>query len=69
MEWKEFEGKQVFCSSKQRVYTGKFIKFESPFIIIIDKYGDKVLINESEILKFIEEENIKNHDKNNKNSK
>ena len=57
MEWKEFEGKQVFCKSKQGVYTGKFLKFEKPFIVIIDKYGNKVLIKQSEILKFVEEEN------------
>jgi len=62
MEWKEFENKEVFCKSKQGVYSGKFLRYDKPFLIILDKYNKTVLINETEILKFVEEsnQNLKN---------
>ena len=56
MGWKEFENKHVFCKSKQGIYSGKFLGYEKPFLVILDKYNNKVLINETEILKFVEED-------------
>jgi len=60
MEWKEFENKRIFCKSQQGVYSGVFLKFNDPFIIMIDKFGDKILINKSEILKLVKENNAQN---------
>ncbi len=55
MEWKEYINKYIFCKSKQGIYSGILIKFDKPFLIIFDKYSNKVMINESEILKLVEE--------------
>lgn len=60
MEWKEWNGKNVFVRTKHdRVYSGKVISVvdESPmiWITIIDKFGDKVMFVNSEITQIKEE--------------
>jgi hypothetical protein len=56
MEWRGYINKYIFCKSKQGVYSGILLDFDKPFLIIFDKFSNKVLINESEILKLVEEE-------------
>jgi len=61
MEWKDWMNKKVFIKLKDgSVYSGKVIDvdFDSKplvFISIIDKFGDKVTIVHSEIVKIKEE--------------
>lgn len=59
--WKDYEGKQVFIKLVSgRQYSGKVIKVDQSkhptiFIIIIDKFGQKVMFSHSEV-SVIEEE-------------
>lgn len=63
MEWKEWNGKEVFIKLRDSgVYSGKIIDVDDSgkliiFITIIDKFGKKVAISTSEIIKIREEEN------------
>jgi hypothetical protein len=56
MEWKELEGKNIFCKSEQGCYSGILLEFDDPFFIILDKYNNKVAIQKSQILKLVEED-------------
>lgn len=61
MEWKEWNGKRVFVQLRNGgVYSGEVIDVDTNsnglvFITIIDKYGDRVTIVHSEIIKIKEE--------------
>lgn len=62
MEWKkEWEGKYVFLQLKTgAVYSGKIIEVDDSdskliWITLIDKYGEKITIVNSEIIKIKEE--------------
>jgi len=65
MDWKDWKGKRVFLQLRNGgVYSGKVIdidtnSFPLVFITIIDKFGDKVTVVHSEIVKIKEEENDK----------
>jgi hypothetical protein len=61
MEWKEWEGKNVFLRTKHdKVYSGKVLSVGgSPsliFIHIIDKFGNAVSLIHSEIVEIKEED-------------
>lgn len=62
MDWKYWEGKRIFVQLKSgSVYSGKVVEVDtnSPplvFIILIDKFGTRVIINNSEISKVVDEE-------------
>ena len=61
MEWKEWNGKRIFVKLRDGgVYSGKVIDIDEKskpliFISIIDKYGERVTIAHSEIIKIVEE--------------
>lgn len=61
MEWKEWSGKKIFVKLRDGgVYSGKVIDVDESskpliFISITDKYGEKVTIVHSEIIKIKEE--------------
>ena len=61
MEWKYWEGKNVFVQLKSGgYYNGKVLEVESSgnglvFITILDKYGERVSFVNSEIIKIVEE--------------
>ncbi len=61
MEWKEWNGKKIFVKLRDGgVYSGNVIDVDDTakpiiFITIIDKFGDKVAIVNSEIVKIVEE--------------
>lgn len=62
MEWKDWNGKQVFLRTKyNRVYSGKVISVDDKdkliiFITITDKFDKPVTIVHSEIIEIKEEE-------------
>ena len=61
MEWKEWNGKRIFLKLRDGgVYSGNVIDVDDSskpiiFITIIDKFGDKVTVVNSEIVKIKEE--------------
>lgn len=61
MEWQEWNGKRIFIQLKSgSIYSGKVIDVDENskpliFISIIDKFGEKVTIAHSEIVKIKEE--------------
>jgi len=62
MEWKDWEGKNVFVKlNSGGVYSGKIVDVDKKgepiiFISMIDKFGNKVSFVTSEIIKIVEEE-------------
>jgi len=62
MEWKEWKGKRIFVKLKSGgVYTGNVIDVDESskpliFISIVDKFGKRVSIVHSEIIKIVEED-------------
>lgn len=58
MEWKEWIGKKIFLKLiSGDCYTGKCLDVDDDekFIEILDKYGNKVTIAISQIIKIVEE--------------
>ena len=61
MEWKNWEGKKVFIKLRDGgCYSGNIIEVDnsSPPLIwltLIDKYGNKVTVVHSEIIKIVDE--------------
>ena len=61
MDWKDWIGKRVFLRTKRdRFYSGKVldIKEEPPqliFIMLLDKFGNKMMFLSSEIVEIREE--------------
>lgn len=61
MEWKDWIGKKIFVQLKSGgVYSGKIIDIDeapnpSVFITILDKFGNKVVFINTEIVKLKEE--------------
>jgi hypothetical protein len=61
MEWKEWNGKQIFLRTKHgKVYSGKVIKVDDSdkqiiWISIVDKFGDNITFVHSEIVQIKEE--------------
>lgn len=61
MEWKEWNGKRIFVKLRDGgVYSGNVIDVDVEakpiiFITLIDKFGDKVSIVSTEIIKIVEE--------------
>lgn len=64
MDWQDWRGKRIFVKLKDGgVYSGEVIdvdKTSKPliFISLIDKFGEKVTIIHSEIVKIKEEGNV-----------
>ncbi len=64
MDWKEWNGKEIFVKLKSgAVYSGKIqdvdvSNSELIFITILDKFGTKVTFVHSEIIKIKEESNV-----------
>lgn len=57
MEWGDWKGKKVFIKlSGGDVYNGECIDADNSFLKIIDKYGDKVVVAISNIIKIVEED-------------
>ena len=65
MDWKEWKDKRIFVKTKTSgVYSGVVKDVDDSdksviFITLIDKFGDKITIVHSEILKIIEEKEWK----------
>ena len=63
MDWKDWIGKDVFLRTKSsKVFNGKIISIDSKsnplvFITLIDKFGNNVMILNSEILELKEARN------------
>jgi len=61
MDWKEWQGKKVFLKLQDGgVYSGKIIEVDDSkpplvWIILIDKYGNKVTVVHSQIIKIVDE--------------
>lgn len=61
MDWKEWNGKKIFVQLKSgAVYSGNVTGVDDSnkniiFIEMIDKFGKKVTITHSEIIKIVEE--------------
>ena len=36
------------------IYTATIIKYEKPFVTIVDKFGKEITLNENDILKYYE---------------
>lgn len=65
MDWKEWKNKKIFIKTKTSgVYSGNVIDIDDSnkniiFITLLDKFGDRVTIVHSEILKILEEKSGK----------
>ena len=58
MEWTEWIGKRIFLKLiTGDCYSGKVIDGDNSFLEIIDKYGNKVTVAISQIIKIVEEKN------------
>lgn len=63
MDWNGWNGKKVFVKLKDgAVYSGQIFEIDAEatpiiFISLIDKFGDRVTITSSEIVKIKEEDN------------
>lgn len=63
MDWNEWKDKEIFVKLREGdVYSGKVIDIDTSdkpliWITIIDKYGEKVTLVHSEIIKIKEEKN------------
>lgn len=61
MEWKEWQDKKVFLKLRDGgCYSGKIIEVDDSkpplvWLVLIDKFGEKVTIINSEIVKIVDE--------------
>lgn len=62
MEWKDWIGKKVFIKLKDgSCFSESLVEdVEDNFISLTDKFSEKVMVNVSEIVKIVEDENARN---------